>query len=422
MFNFRTVALATTSVTSGIVLMALPTPASANTVRCEFVASAPVTVNNTTSAAITNTTAVENAIASPEGQRRLANSPPECRSAVAAASLQQSRLNPTGMVAPNTTVSVTISIPRILPSPAAPAQPATLQPPAAPANTGTAGPGATIDGQIAALNRRIAALEAGGGDPTEIAALRADVASLRAERAQAGRPVVRNTTVVRRETRVINQGLNAKDRGELDLWTRTRGSFSSAITRLFGTGPDNPETREREDGIIGGLQATDAEHTRKIGVLENLLSWTYWALWTLLPLLLVGLAVFFLARSGLAKKTDHDDTKADATTVADQSKRIDDLDARLTDTEQQVGKKIVALAPDLVATVAGMKEGEEITTPVVVEGVAHEVVLVKGIDDEVFIKSGVEGHPAGNAVKVNHLTRTLRKAAYDDRLNVKASV
>lgn len=296
MLNLRTAAFAATS---GFALMALPTPASANTVRCEFVASAPITVNNTTSAAITNTTAVENAIASPEGQRRLANSPPECRQAVVTASLQQSRLNPTGMVAPNTTVSVSISIPRILPSPAAPAEPA------APANVGGApsGGGAMLDARDNELSRRIAALEAGGGNSTEIAALRADLASLRAERPQASQPVVRNTTRVVRETRVINQGLNGEDRSNLDSWTKARKSITDTLGRLFGTGEDNPQTEAREDGIIGGLKAADAESDRRHDATEATLENNGWLIYLALALGLISLLwASILQRSKASKK------------------------------------------------------------------------------------------------------------------------
>lgn len=360
--------------------------------------------------AITNAEAVRRIVASPEGRAALPASQPGCD--VVAETLRRNNLVGSGVISRGDSIQVALAIP---------ARPAVAQPPANAVGAPPGG-GAMLDAELAEMRRQ---RDAGVASPevlTRLSAAEADLASLRAERVQAGRPAVRNTTVVRRETRVVNQGLNQEDRTVLDSWKNAREGITNTFGRLFGTGPDNPETREREDGIIGGLQATDVEHTRKIGVLENLLSWTYWALWTLLPLLLVGLAVFFLARSGLAKKTDHDDTKADATTVADQSKRIDELDARLTDTEQQVGKKIVALAPDLVATVAGMKEGEELTTTVVVESVAHEVGLRKGAGDDVFIVSGVKGHVASNVVKAYNLTRTLRNAAWSDRLNVKASV
>lgn len=306
------------------------------------------------------------------------------------------------------------------------AQPAEPQPPA---NSGgspniRAGGGAMLDARDDELSRRIAALEAGGGSSTELAALRADLASLRAERSQASQPVVRNTTRVVRETRVVNQGLNDKDREELGLWTRTRGSFSSAITRLFGTGEDNPKTEVREDGIIGGLQAADAASDRRHDATEAKLSslWMpqwWWAIPLLLIVALVALFITAVGSRGLAEKTDLD-TKADQKTVDELKTEVGQLKDRMTDTEDQVGKKIVAIAADVTVKLARMKEGDELTTAVVVDGEIFEVQLRKGAGSEVFIVSGVKGQKAENVVMAYNLNRVLRKAAYDGRLVVKA--
>lgn len=411
---FRTAALAATA---GLALMA--TSVSANTGPCEFRASKEYTMAIPAGREVTNNEAMSQLINSAEGQTQLANSPTECRGFVTSESMRISGLMPAALLVPN--VKVRIAIPtRFTPPQSAELAP----PPPLPANTGAVGPGAVIDGQIAALTRRIAALEAGGGDPTEIAALRADVSSLRAERSQASQPVVRNTTRVVRETRVVNQGLNDKDREELGLWTRTRGSFSSAITRLFGTGEDNPKTEVREDGIIGGLQAADAASDRRHDATEaKLSSWWmpqwWWAIPLLLIVALVALIITAVGSRGLAEKTDLN-TKADSTTVTDLSKRVDEIDARLTDTEHQVGKKIVALAPDLDVKIDRMRENNELTTAVVVDGEIFEVQLRKGAGSEVLIVSGVNGQKAENAVMANNLNRVLRKAAYDGRLVVKA--
>lgn len=281
-----------------------------------------------------------------------------------------------------------------------------------------------LDARDDELSRRIAALEAGGGSSTELAALRADLASLRAERSQASQPVVRNTTRVVRETRVVNQGLNDKDREELGLWTRTRGSFSSAITRLFGTGEDNPKTEVREDGIIGGLQAADAASDRRHDATEaKLSSWWmpqwWWAIPLLLIVALVALFITAVGSRGLAEKTDLD-TKADQKTVDELKTEVGQLKDRMTDTEDQVGKKIVAIAADVTVKLARMKEGDELTTAVVVDGEIFEVQLRKGAGSEVFIVSGVKGQKAENVVMAYNLNRVLRKAAYDGRLVVKA--
>lgn len=413
---FRTAALAATA---GLALLA--TSVSANTSQCEFRASEEFPIGNPAGVAISNSQAMEQLINSPRGQSLLASSPAECRGFVISESMRISGLMPAAPLVPN--VKMRIAIPTRFTAP----QPVVFAPqPLPPANTGTASPGggAMLDARDDELSRRIAALEDGGGNSTELAALRADLASLRAERSQASQPVVRNTTRVVRETRVVNQGLNDKDREELGLWTRTRGSFSSAITRLFGTGEDNPKTEVREDGIIGGLQATDVNHEGRIAANEaKLSSWWMPQWWWFIPLLLivalVALIITAVGSRGLAEKTDLD-TKADSTTVTDLSKRVDEIDARLTDTEHQVGKKIVALAPDLDVKIDRMRENDELTTAVVVDGEIFEAQLRKGAGSEVFIVSGVNGQKAENAVMAHNLNRVLRKAAYDGRLVVKA--
>lgn len=73
------------------------------------------------------------------------------------------------------------------PTPAPSATPTAPAQTGAPANAGSVGPGATIDRQIVDHERRITALEAGGGNPAEIAALRTEVADLRAQATRSAR-------------------------------------------------------------------------------------------------------------------------------------------------------------------------------------------------------------------------------------------
>ncbi len=386
MFNFRTAAIAATM---GFAFMATPALAQGT---CEYGQPIQVTLGGGQEN-LTNQEAVRRAVASPQGQQLLVNAPAECRSFVVSESLRISGLDPNAQLAPNTTVQ--IAIPASY-TPAAASQP--------PVNTGgsqetRSGGGAAIDAEIAELRRQIATLEVGGGDPTEIAALRADVASLRAERVQANRPsVVRTTQVVRgetrvvRETRIVNQGLNDEDRSIVDSWANARGGISNALGRLFGSGEDDPATAEREDGIIGGLQAADADHNDQI---EELKGWKWWFLWTLLPILGALVLAGLLARWYFAsnKKVDDGFTRID--------QQFDSVDADLrVDLDSLEGIKL-------------MPEGQEGLCRFTIDGDMHGLVVAKAAGDCVTLDRKVGAVEIGTPVSIRKLQSTLRKAFRD---------
>ncbi len=424
LFNLRTAALATTSVTSVISLMAMPTPAWAQQGNCTYGQPISITLTNPRGENLTNQVAVERAIGDSQVQALLRNAPAQCRAFVVTESLRISGLAPSAQLAPS--VQVRIAIPTGFT--AAPAETVAPQLRDAPANAGATRPGAQIDTILGNHESRITAIEnrlAGGNIDADTArSLRAELATLRSRRP---------TSVTRTVT--INRGPNPADERRWNQAAAASRRNTGLLDQLFGhKGPNGEEVQGIIPSLQGGLDRVSdklfgndgtsdviANHESRITTTEGKLA-SWWApqWWWFLVALVAFLAWRFFRKESATK--DDLTTKADATTVADQSKRIDDLDARLTDTEQQVGKKIVALAPDLAATVAGMKEGEELTTTVVVESVAHEVGLRKGAGDDVFIVSGVKGHVASNVVKAYNLTRTLRNAAWSDRLNVKASV
>ncbi len=411
---FRTAALAATA---GLALMA--TSVSANTSPCEFRASEEFPIGNPAGVAITNSQAMEQLISSPRGQSLLASSPAECRGFVISESMRISGLMPAAPLVPN--VKMRIAIPTRFTAP----QPVVFAPqPLPPANTGTASPGggAMLDAEIAELRRQRASGEASPEVLARLAALEARPASAgpdlrpqisRLERQYAGLQSRPAATLNASDSRLLQQlpgQIAAMREAQTATETAEKKAAESATT---ANGAATTATTASAAAQQHQTAAEDAANRSETAA-SKLTGWLPWVWWTLLPLLLVGLLIWMLARSGMAKKTDHDDTKADATTVTDLSTRIDGLDARLTDTEHQVGKKVVALESNLDAKLARMKEGDEVTTPVVVDGVVYEVGLRKGVGREAFITSGVKGHTVSNAVK--DLAAALSNAAWSGRL------
>ncbi|MEK7462657.1 MAG: hypothetical protein AAB618_03720 [Patescibacteria group bacterium] len=278
------------------------------------------------------------------------------------------------------------------------------------------GGGAMLDAKIAELERRLAS---GNIDAETVRSIRAEMASLRTQlnnlRSQAS--VTKTVT--------IDRGPNPADKARWDKAAGQSASNTGVLEKLLtavGGLQDQLFGKDNKSGTIGRLKATDADHEKRLGAAEAaLLSWWTPQWWWFLVLLGLVLLASTGSRRGLARKADLD-SKVDQSTFDELKTKVEKLDDRLTDTEDQVGKKIVAIATDLCVRLGFMKEGAEHIEPIVVDDMAYQVGLRKGAGCEVFIVSGIKGHTASNAVKIFHLIRTLRQAAYDGRLTDKVVV
>lgn len=415
----RTAALAATA---GIALVASPAWAT----NCEFRASAPIPVTGTEG--LTNQAVISRAVASSQGQALLANAPAACLPAVTAASLQFRGLSGNALFSGG---SVIIAIPvRVVgaptPTPATAPAPTPAPTPApapspTPAFTGSGG-GAALDAEIAELRRQIAA----GGDPAAVAGLERRLAALEA------RPAVRSNgpdlrpQISRLERQYADlrrrpaATLSAADRQllqQLPGQIAAMREAQAATERAAASAQESATTANGAATTATAASATAQDHStaaatsaRNAAASASWLETNGWLIYLALVLGLISLLWAFVLQRSKASKKDVD-------AVHD---RVDDLEDRQQDTEDQVGKKVVVIDRELADRANALTEGEELTTSPVVDGKAFEVKLVKGEGDDVFIMSGVKGHTASNAVKVHHLIRTLRHAAYTDRLDVEA--
>lgn len=319
----------------------------------------------------------------------------------------------------------------------APAAPAS-QPTAAATTSAPAGGGVMLDAEISELR---ALKAAGGNSPAEISALNERLARLEAKRSVQGpdlRPQIRRLEqqLGGLRTRPVTS-LSAGDRkqlaalpGQIAAMQKAQkdaaGSAASAaenatIANGAATAATNASTKAKGHQTAAEKAAGRAEAAAS--KTSNGFGWSDWLLWALLAVITVVVIIvawfnYEVARDGIVDTEDLA-LKADSKTVDDLVNLVNDLEVRLTDTEHQVGKKIVAIAADVEHRLARMKDGDELTTAVVVETVNYEVKLRKGLNSDVFIVSGVNGHTASNAVMVYNLNRVLRNAAWSERLNDK---
>lgn len=244
----------------------------------------------------------------------------------------------------------------------------------------------------------------------EQAAVTAEIASLRQQvRAQAERGRSPNPAVLNRLATLEQQNQTFDERlATLDELVGQKAD-RAYVDSTFATA-GSVYTREEVDEKLGGLS---------IG-----LSWWVWAIIGVIGLL-AGIAFVrtFLLKGQIDDKADTSaipdvSKKADKTTVDDLDGKLEQLDKRLTDTEDQVGKKTVNIPADVAIKVAQLSEGDTHDIYVIVDKQPYKVTVRKGADKNLFITDGIKGHVESNAVNGRNLERTLRKAAYDDRLNV----
>lgn len=192
----------------------------------------------------------------------------------------------------------------------------------------------------------------------------------------------------------------------------TKGDLNSAIASI-----EHPEA-----GTAPSV--SDSDH------------WTWWqiALIALAVAAVVGLLVFWLARNGLAKKSDlnkyaqsadvTDDLKAKASgeEVTKLKSRVKAAEERIEDTRAQAGAKEVQIPEDTLSQVNQLKEKEETYLFLLVDEQPYKVRVQKGAnDDELIILSGIkdQGSKKENAISRKNLIKVMRKAAFDDRLTNK---
>ena len=315
-----------------------------------------------------------------------------------------------------------------------------------------AGGGAMLDAKIAELEARLAS----ANTPAEVQAAQAALAAAvnRAEAAaeaakRASADAAKQMNRVSSRPGVSPQAINAaaanlqaaqKQLGnaneQLDairtLAGQAKSSAASAAnsagiaataqaeTATLRQGAAASATRAKSEADLSKSAADRAETAAKNAEASGGFDLLDWVLWVVIPILVIGLIFYWHTRTGLATETAVD-LKADITTTDALATRIDGLDARLTDTEDQVGKKVIAIAADVAVKLARAKEGDLLTTAVVADNKIFEVQLRKGAGSDVFIVSGLDkSHDVKNAVTVLNLNRVLRKAAYDGRLVVEA--
>ena len=364
------------------------------------------------------------------------------------------RLNVSAECRPHTAANVKAYAGLTQPSEPA-SQPAATSAPVNSTQTTTSAPaggGAMLDAKIAELEARLAS----ANTPAEVQAAQAALAAAvnRAEAAaeaakRASADAAKQMNRVSSRPGVSPQAINAaaanlqaaqKQLGnaneQLDairtLAGQAKSSAASAAnsagiaataqaeTATLRQGAAASATRAKSEADLSKSAADRAETAAKNAEASGGFDLLDWVLWVVIPILVIGLIFYWHTRTGLATETAVD-LKADITTTDALATRIDGLDARLTDTEDQVGKKVIAIAADVAVKLARAKEGDLLTTAVVADNKIFEVQLRKGAGSDVFIVSGLDkSHDVKNAVTVLNLNRVLRKAAYDGRLVVEA--
>jgi hypothetical protein len=327
-----------------------------------------------------------------------------------------------------------------------PAEPAATVAPALQQTASQSGGGAMLDAEIAELKAKTGADNAA---VAEAAARRAEaaVAEARRERdaaatrlqqivsrpgvtpAQINAATAKYQAAAKLLEKAETEAKSAKDSAEA-----AAQSAGLAVTSQIGAAAEHAGAKTQAD-----RSKTEADRAEVAASKWSPWTSTWWDI--ILAGLIVGLAVGFIIwwkkfrkkdelllvepdLTGLVRKEELDG-KADTTTVSDLSKRVDELDARLTDTRDQVGAKDISIPADLIPRATQLEQGEEFTTAVVVndsasEGITYEVGIRKGANDEVFITSGVKGHTVTRAVKISNLVGMLKNAAFGKRLTKKA--
>lgn len=307
-------------------------------------------------------------------------------------------------------------------APPAPAPSATPTAPAqtgAPANAGSVGPGATIDRQIVDHERRITALEAGGGNPAEIAALRTEVADLRAQATRSARNnrdgaatrlqrTVTRPGVTRGEIAVATTALRQADEklAEMRRLETAAKASADAAARSAASAADSA-SKAGDSAATAATSATTATAaaTRAETAASTWSPWT-WTWWDLIfAIALIALIVAALVWWNRFRKPDVSEvdltgyaTKEDLATKADAA-AIDDL-------REEVHGRIDRRDNDLQldeASLDAMKKatvGDEVEPTITENGEPTYRLKVTKISDDNFatVENVGDSTPAGQDI------------------------